>query len=152
VLLTDLRTKTRLEISTEWTWGIWFSPDSRLLTLVGHSEETGGGATITQFSLPGGVRTREFTSNDVGFFPDISPDGSLLASGSNEGNFKVIRLSDGQLIATASHYKRTVLDDLQGRMHMITQLDLVKFSPDGKMILTGGEDGSVKLWQLNVSK
>ena len=48
----------------------------------------------------------------------------------------------------ADHYKRTKADDLAGRMHMITFLDYVEFSPDGKMLLTGGEDDTVKLWKI----
>ncbi|QIR37154.1 hypothetical protein HCG51_10745 [Tolypothrix sp. PCC 7910] len=63
---------------------------------------------------------------------DISPDSSLIASGSIDKTVKLWR-RDG-----------TALTTLTGHQGAIRS---VKFSPDGQMLASASEDGTIKLWK-----
>ncbi len=67
---------------------------------------------------------------------DISPDSSLIASGSVDNTIKLWQ-HDGTEIATLTGHTAAVRS--------------VKFSKDGKLIATGSDDGTVKLWQRDGS-
>ncbi|MDZ8189829.1 MAG: AAA-like domain-containing protein [Nostoc sp. ChiSLP02] len=63
---------------------------------------------------------------------DISPDSSLIASGSIDRTIKLWR-RDGTEVAT-----------LKGHTGAVRA---IAFSPDGQILASAGEDGSIKLWQ-----
>jgi WD40 repeat protein len=62
----------------------------------------------------------------------ISPDGSLIATGSRDGTAKIWKLSTGGLLHALVAHKAAVTS--------------VAFSPDGKLVLTGSEDHDARLW------
>jgi WD40 repeat protein len=62
-----------------------------------------------------------------------SPNGQLIASGSEDNTVKIWR-HDGQLLATLEH-PDSILD--------------VAFSPDGQLVASAGVDDTVKLWQTD---
>ena len=62
----------------------------------------------------------------------FSPDGKMIASGSEDGTIKRWK-RDGTPLAPLSGHKGAVTS--------------ISFSPDGKMIASGSEDGTVKLWK-----
>ena len=64
----------------------------------------------------------------------FSPDGTLLLSGGNDSNAKLLRVSDGTVFQTFPH-----------SLYVIS----VAFSPDGKTIATGVHGGDVRLWNTN---
>jgi WD40 repeat protein len=64
----------------------------------------------------------------------FSPDGQIVASGSDDKTIKLWDLQTGLEIATLSGHESYV--------------ESVAFSPDGKTIVSGGYDKTVKVWQV----
>jgi WD40 repeat protein len=64
----------------------------------------------------------------------FSPDGQILASGSDDKTIKLWDLQTEQEIVTLSGHESYVKS--------------VAFSPDGKTLVSGGYDKKVKVWQV----
>lgn len=64
----------------------------------------------------------------------ITPDGEILASGSDDKTVKLWQLATGQIIGT-----------LKGHSKSVTS---VAMSSDGEILASGSEDKTIKLWQL----
>jgi tRNA A-37 threonylcarbamoyl transferase component Bud32 len=64
----------------------------------------------------------------------ISPDGSLIASGSDDNTVRIWRVGNGSLYQTLEGHKRWVRS--------------VTFSPDGTLLASGSDDNSVQLWKV----
>lgn len=154
-VVTDLESNQQKELDTKIIKALRFSADSTLLITAnavagasGFEEsvkvkvyEVGSWKIIKEFEVAGRHNSTL----------DVSHDNRLLAIG-GFGTFKIFSLKTGKLLAEQYHYKRSRQADLAGALDMISILDDIEFSPDGSLLLTGGEDGTVKVWKLKIEK
>jgi WD40 repeat protein len=68
----------------------------------------------------------------------ISPDGQLLASGSEDNTIKIWQLKTGRLVRT-----------LIGHTNWISSLAI---TPDGQMLVSASGDSTIKIWQLKTGQ
>jgi WD40 repeat protein len=133
---------------------VCISPDGRLLAASGNevlssysmgkglfsgkpklSRSRKGSATIKLWSLPEGTLIKILKGYADGSISIcISPDGKLLASGSEDKIIKLWSLSKGTLLKTLKGHANPVYS--------------VCISPDGKLLASGCWDKTIKLWSL----
>ena len=135
--------------SIQYPWGynenISFSPDGQEFCFLMHSEADNlaqdyyGIGHLTcmnvkppfksqQYSLGFPKRTQAITSA-------FSPDGSLIAVGTQQGNIAIIQTSDSTVIHT--------FDVGDERIYGLT------FSPDGRYLVTGSDNFSIRFWGVS---
>jgi WD40 repeat protein len=140
--LWDARTYKMLAVlkgHTELVRSILFTHDSQLLL-------TGGGDGRIKLWNVGGeagaAYPREIASL-LGHYAfmvwalAVSPDGRLLASGSQSNDRQTVRLWDLRT--------RRLVARLAGHRNFALSL---AFSPDGKVLASGGSDGTIRLWRI----
>ena len=98
-----------LRDSTVWLWQV--ADDTPLHTLEGHTDVV----------------------NSVVF----SPDGALLASGSDDNTVRLWRVSDGAPVRTLAGGGKS------------NEVQSVAFSPDGVLLAAGSRDATVRLWRVS---
>ena len=68
----------------------------------------------------------------------FSPDGCILASGSNDGSIKLWNVSMDEVLQTLTGHGQAVYS--------------VAFSPDGRILASGSNDETVKLWNVDTGQ
>ena len=70
-----------------------------------------------------------------------SADGSMVASGGNDGTIKLWRAADGMLL-------RTLTGHQVPNPQLLATVQSVAFSPDGTLLASAGNDGTVFVWRV----
>ena len=119
------------EIGGEYVSGTM--DDDEIVLIVDGSEETFDTFDLEEATIIGHRESKGHTDsvNSVSF----SPDGSTIASGSDDDT---VRLWD---VNTGTHIKT-----LTGHTDLVRS---VSFSPDGSTIASGSDDDTVRLWDVN---
>lgn len=132
------------EIYLDWQ----FSADSRLLALTAITDK---GKTTERsvgeiWDVVTGKRTKVI---EVGrewrgaFTVAFSPDATLLAIGGYK-KFGVFSIESGELLVSETHPRARFFQDSE----LPSEVNDIEFSPDGNLLLTGGNDHTIKLWRI----
>lgn len=152
--ITNLNTKKTDEIKKSRINDFSFSRDASIMIItekVFDSLEINYGIKAVVYEVGTWKVIKEIVLGEDTKSLSISPDKSMLAVGTTSGRFRVFSLSSGKLLFEGWHYKRTRSDDLNRVPQLISWLLHVEFSPDGKMLVTSGEDAAVKIWKLTIN-
>lgn len=110
------------------------SPDSTVLaTAAGKTVNGTFSPVVTLWDAAQGLELRTIVLSSSANALSFSPNGRLIAVGV-EDTLQIWRVSDGVLLGTFPGHQSAVA--------------LVKFSPDGKSIVTAGFDNQLYLWQV----
>jgi WD40 repeat protein len=127
----------RLEGHKNWIRSVVFSPDGK--TIASASSDN----TIKLWTMDG----KELTTlkGHISGVKSVmfSPNGKTIVSGSDDGTIKLWKL-DGTEIFTVKH-SNWIMRNLAEKNYGVRS---VAFSPDGKTIVSGSEDQTIKLWNL----
>ncbi|MBZ0297441.1 MAG: TIR domain-containing protein, partial [Anaerolineae bacterium] len=79
---------------------------------------------------------------------DYSPDGRFIGSGSRDGSVLLWDAATGEIVRSFSPYAPTVDSARQRLGGSGAWVLAVAFSPDGTMLLSGGADSTLSLWEV----
>ena len=134
-----------------------FSPDGRTVLSGGGNEENAPDFALKLWDVATGKLVRALnghtsTVSSVAFSPDIQ--GRLILSGSHDGTLKLWDVSTGKEIKTFKHHLNVpafrksncnTVSDWTGHPDVVSS---VRFSPDGRTVLSGGWNHTLKLWDV----
>lgn len=130
-----------IEAPESQLWAVAFSPDGRAFAAGGHTAAALGQVRVWDFPS----RRLRFTAQHPQPFlachaVAFSPDGKTLAAAFGAGNRGESGYAQIELLNAATGKRRRSLD---GHNHAVHHL---AFSPDGSMLVSGGQDLEVRVW------
>ena len=144
-LATGRQTILPAEVYQDWA----FSNDGSLLAIsaVADKGRVGERSVVEIWEVRDGRRQRVIEVPRAwrgAYAVAFSPDAALLAAGGHR-KFGVFDARTGALMAEATHAAARFFGTETEQAYDLNHL---AFSPDGGRLLTGGNDGSVKLWRV----
>lgn len=134
--LYDTRTLAAVRFIETDAIGAVFSPDGLILASAGGYRDDNA---VRLWRVSDGTLMHDLKGHTVPVFSvAFSPDGSTLASGSQDETVRLWRTSDGVLLRT-----------LEGHVGLVNS---VAFSPDGGTLASASGDQTVRLWQVGDGK
>jgi WD40 repeat protein len=146
IKLWDIATGAELRTLRGHTYSVLsvaFSPDGKLLASGSVDNMIKLWDVLTgqvRLTLPG----HRNQVNSVVF----SPDGQILASGSADGLVKLWNVSTGQELRTLVNKSERP----RGPANHPPNVNSIAFSPDGKLLVSGGDEYTIKLWNVSTGE
>jgi WD40 repeat protein len=132
-----------------WVWSAAFSPDEKCLVTASHD------GTANVYDALTGKRIAEFTGHKGPVFAaEFSPDGRTIATGGFDRRVLIWKpedqpRSDLTLLAEGRQERSPVFTALDGHTSGVRTL---QFSSKGQRLVTGSDDNTLKLWNLETNR
>jgi len=148
VHLWNLESGKQQEFETEIYLDWQFSADSKLLVLtatVDKGKQTERSvAEIWDVDSGSRLKVIEVQPEWRGAFTvAFSPDMKAIAIGGYK-RFGIFAIDSGELLVSETHHQSRFFQD----SNLPDEVNDIEFSPDGRLLLTGGNDLTVKLWRI----
>lgn len=133
-----------------WVWSAAFSPDEKHLVTASHD------GTASVYEVATGKKIADFTGHKGPVFAaEFSPDGQTIASGGFDHRILIWKPED----QPSTNLQLLTQRQSQARTPVFTALDdhrsgvrSVEFSRDGRKLLSGSDDNSLKLWSVDTKR
>ncbi len=132
-----------------WVWNAAFSPDETRLVTASHD------GTANVYDIKTGKKIADFTGHrGPVFVAEFSPDGQTIATGGFDHRVLLWKPEDQpwtnlQLLAEGKQDQSPVFTALDSHTSGVRTLE---YSSDGRRLLTGSDDNTLKLWNLETKR
>jgi WD40 repeat protein len=125
-----------------WIFSVAISSDGKTLV------SGGGDKTVKLWDMADGHQLRIFRDTGLVLSVAISPDGKTIASGSGEYNFDNADVTTGNAMPGRLRLWSVASGDQQLLGGHSAWVNAVAFSPNGRVLASGGDDDLVILWDV----
>lgn len=132
-----------------WVWSAAFSPDEDRLVTASHD------GTANVYDVKTGKKIADFTGHRGPVFTvEFSPDGETIATGGFDQRVLLWKPEEQpwtnlELLAQGKQIQSPVFTPLDGHTSGVRSLE---FSEDGRRLLTGSDDNTLKLWNVETKR
>jgi uncharacterized delta-60 repeat protein len=124
-------------------WAVAFSPDGKYVV----SGSSDGTAQV--WEAQSGQEVARMTHEGPVYAVAFSPDGKNVVSGSDDGTARAWQAQTGREVARMTHEGWV---NAVARMTYEDWVRAVAFSPDGRYVVSGSDDGTARVWSVETGQ